>query len=180
MSWCVLSLDVSASSTGWSVLAPKFGDYGIITTDPKMTRSDRLFMFRIELIKLILNHRPTHIVMEDTFSGLNPKTLKILSEFAGVAKEVCQEFAQIDPYVISTNTVKAYFKTKAKEDMFNVVVEMLDFDESKWNFKKDNDIIDAIAMGLCYADNVIGINKFRQEKEYGYIYNIGGQDGKKY
>ena len=179
MSWCILSLDVSASSTGWAIMAPKFGDYGIITTSPKLLRSERLVVFRAELIKVILNYKPTAIVMEDTFSGLNPKTLKILSEFAGVAKETCQQFTQIDPYIISTNTIKAYFKTKAKEDMFDVVLELLEFDKSKWTFKKDNDIIDAIAMGICYADSVIGVESFREEREYGYIYNIGGKDGKK-
>jgi hypothetical protein len=60
------------------------------------------------------------------------------------------------------------------------VLSLLDFDKSKWTFKKDNDIIDAIAIGLCYADDIIGVNSFREEREYGYIYNIGGKDGKKY
>lgn len=171
MSWCILSLDVSASSTGWSIMAPKHADYGIITTNPKFDRSSRLLSFRFELGTILFKNRPTNIVIEDTFSGLNPKTLKILSEFAGVAKQTCQEFAKIDPYVISTNTVKSYFKTKTKEDMFDAVLDILDFDKEKWSFNKDNDIIDAIAMSMCYADMVLGIKNFREEKDYGYLYN---------
>jgi len=153
-------------------MAPKLGDYGIIKTSPKFNRSERLLLFKNELVSLIIMYKPTAIVIEDTFSGLNPKTLKILSEFAGVAKETCQQFAKIDPYVISTNTVKAYFKTKTKEDMFDVVVELLGFDIDKWTFKKDNDIIDAIAMAMCYTDNVLKLKIFREEKEYGFLYNI--------
>jgi len=171
MDWCVLSLDVSAASTGWAIMGSKVGDYGMIKTSPKLNRSERLLLFKNELVSLIIMYKPTSIVIEDTFSGLNPKTLKILSEFAGVAKEVCQEFARVDPYVISTNTVKAYFKTKTKEDMFHMVVEILDFDTNKWTFNKDNDIIDAIAMAMCYTDSVLKVKKFKEEKEYGFLYN---------
>lgn len=171
MDWCILSLDVSASSTGWAIMGPSFGDYGTIQTSDKLSRSERLMLFRNELIKLIVTFRPTFIVMEDVFSGANVKTLKILAEFAGVAKETCYAFTRVDPYVISNNTVKSFFKLKKKEDLFEFMLDVLDFEKDKWNFKKDNDIIDAIAMAMCYADHVLGIKRFKEDTEYGYFYN---------
>ena len=63
MDWCVLSLDVSAASTGWAVMSPAFGDYGTIKTSAKFNRSERLLLFRNELIKLIIIHKPTAITL---------------------------------------------------------------------------------------------------------------------
>ena len=162
-----LSFDISAASTGWCALAPEVFDYGIIKTNPKMNRSERLLTFRYKMLILFDRYKPDNIVVEDVFSGLNVKTLKILSEFAGVAKEVCQYECGIDPYVISTNTVKSYFKAKKKEDMFRFVQTLV---KGYWNFKKDNDIIDAIGQAMCYRDEVLNETNYREETEYGYKY----------
>ena len=116
-------------------MAERYADYGIIKTNNKNNRSERLNIFRKELVEVIRKNKTTHIVVEDIYSGLNAKTLKILAEFAGVAKEVCQEYLSIDPYVMSNNTTKAYFKVKTKEDLFNFLVDILDF-KSDWILKR--------------------------------------------
>lgn len=175
MKWVILSLDVSAASTGWCVMSDKNRSYGLITTKPKFNRSQRLNIFRKALTKILKDYNPTHIVIEDTYSGLNKKTLKILSEFAGVAKEACQAVCNIDPYVISTNTVKAYFKVKGKEDLFYFMLDVLDFEDKGLTFEKDNDIIDSIAQAMCYLDKVLGKRRFRTEKNYGFLYSIKGE-----
>lgn len=162
-----LSLDVSAASTGWCILSEDIYEYGIITTSPKQNRSERLLTFRDEMLILIDKVEPDNIVLEDVFSGLNVKTLKILAEWAGVTKEVCQYTCGIDPYVISTNTVKAYFKVKKKEGMFDFIVDLL---EQNWTFKKDNDIVDAIGQAVCYRDLILEESVYRHEFDYGYKY----------
>lgn len=172
MRWSILSLDVSAASTGWCIMTADYGCYGVIKTKASDPRSERLLDFRKQLIEVITTHKPTHIVIEDVYSGLNAKTLKILAEFAGVAKETCQEFSKVEPHVISTNTVKSYFKVKDKESLYNFVVDVLGFAEDKdWSFKKDNDVVDAIAMAICYLDSVLNVKKFRTKTDYGYVYN---------
>lgn len=170
----VLSLDISASSTGWSFCPVEDDNIisGVITTLPKYSRAERLVKYRIELTKLLKDLQPTHVVMEDVFAGLNPKTLVLLAKFAGVTEECCLSEFGIEPYIIHTNTVKSYFKVKTKEQLFDFVVTLLDW--QKFNFKRDNDIVDAISQLLVYYDQVLNAKKFREEKDYGFLYEVNG------
>lgn len=169
MSNGILSLDVSASSTGWCFTLDGVSfKSGLIETSPKLNRSARLKDFAVKLRELLIKLSPGYIVQEDTFSGINTKTLKILSEFAGVSKLVCMETLEIDPFIISNATVKSYFASSNKEDLFNFACVL--FDINGLTFKKDNDIIDAQAQLICYADTVLNKYKYRFDKTFGYIY----------
>ena len=167
--WSVLSLDVSAACTGWCIIhSNSFIKYGTIKANSKEDSATRLLSFRQQLISILNEYKPTHIIIEDVYSGLNVRTLKLLSEFAGVAKETCKEFTEITPYVISNNTVKSYFKVRTKEELFYFVTDI--FDNDTWSFKKDNDIVDAIAMCIYYLDIILGISGFKDTTDYGFIY----------
>ncbi len=171
----VLSLDISASSTGWAFGFGKVKvpvQHGIIKTSPKSSRPERLNYFKHELEKLLLKLKPSHVVMEDVYSGLNAKTLVLLAKFAGVAEECCYSITGIEPYIIHTSTVKAYFKAKKKEDVFDAISDIFEWDPDKFSFKKHNDVSDAIGQLLCYLDHVLNYRKFRAEKEYGYLYEV--------
>ena len=165
----VLSLDVSAASTGWCVLQDMGIHFGVIKTAAKLQNTERLLTFKTELCKILSTYKPTHIVIEDIFVGLNASTIKVLAEFAGVTKLTCIEFADIVPYIISTNTVKAYYKAKKKEMVFNFILDIL---EQTWPYKQYNDVVDALAQALCYADTVLKLKEFRFTKEYGYFYKV--------
>ena len=175
MLYRVLSFDISASSTGWAFTfgqaRGKF-NYGLIKTSPKFSRAQRLAYFRNEVIKLLLEFRPSHIVMEDVYAGRNPKTLVLLAKFAGVVEECSVSVAGVEPYIIHTNTVKSYFKAKNKETVFDMVADILDWEPDKVSFKKHNDIADAIAQLLCYYDHVLKIRSFKFERPYGYLYEV--------
>lgn len=165
----VLSLDVSASSTGWCFTSDgKLLHTGLIKTKGVGKAGERLAVYSEKLEKLLLYFSPEAIVMEDTFSGKNVRTLKLLSEFAGVTKYVCFNTLGVDPYVISNNTVKSYYKVRNKRNLFDFLVEILD--KKQLSFSKDNDIIDAVAQLFCYTHIVLGTYSFREEKEYGFIY----------
>lgn len=171
----VLSLDVSSSSTGWSFMfgaASRRFNYGLIKTNSKFSLSERLNFFRNELQKLLLEFRPTNVVIEDIYAGPNTKTLIMLSKFLGVAEECCFNMTGVQPYLMSTNTVKSYFKSKNKEDVFNSIVDLLDWENSNVSFKKHNDLTDSIAQLIVYYDLVLEYRKFRFEKEYGYLYEV--------
>jgi Holliday junction resolvasome RuvABC endonuclease subunit len=164
-----LSLDVSAASTGWCYTSDGVTfKHGTIVTKPKFTRAERLVTYNSELTKLLEKYSPTYIVIEDTFAGKNVKTLKVLSEFAGVTKFTCKKITGIDPYVISNHTVKAYFKVRTKESLFYFVYDI--FDIKDLTFKDDNDILDALAQLMCYSQDVLNLYTFRIETDYGFKY----------
>jgi Holliday junction resolvasome RuvABC endonuclease subunit len=165
----ILSLDVSAASTGWCVFQDTGIHFGTIKTSAKLQNAERLLTFKTELCKILETYKPTHIVIEDIFVGLNAATIKVLAEFAGVTKLTCKEVADIVPYVISTNTVKAYYKAKKKEMVFNFILDIID---QNWEYKHYNDIVDALSQVICYMDTVLKLKEFRFTKEYGYFYKI--------
>lgn len=168
----VLSLDISASSTGYA-FSPGAGcsvRYGVIETSSKCSRAHRLEIYRKKLSDLIEKFKPTHVVMEDVYSGPNVKTLVLLSKFAGVTEECCLSCFGIEPHLIHNGTVKAYFKVKNKEGLFNIVTDILDWVDA--TFKKSNDMTDAIGQLMCYYDSISTEDKFRYEKDYGYLYKI--------
>lgn len=166
----ILSLDI-ATTTGWATYTNKKKFIGgLIKTLPKWGEAKRLSYFRAELLKLFKKYKPTHVVMEDIYAGKNIKTLKLLAKFAGVTQECCITEIDIEPYIIHTSTVKAYFKAKGKEDLFGFVSGLIDWEDA--NFKKDNDMVDAIAQLMCYWDKVLKERQFRIEKEYGYLYEV--------
>jgi Holliday junction resolvasome RuvABC endonuclease subunit len=170
----VLSLDISASSTGWSFYSGKDADilFGLITTSPKCSRAERLVKYRGELFKLLNNLQPTYIVMEDVFAGLNSKTLVLLAKFAGVTEECCLSGFETEPYIIHNSTVKSFFKVRKKEEIFDIIVDIFDIEDNSFSFKKSNDITDSLAMLLCYLQQILGITEFRIEKNYGYLYEV--------
>jgi Holliday junction resolvasome RuvABC endonuclease subunit len=165
----IFSIDVSAASTGWCFTKDgKTFSVGTIKTLSKHSRSLRLLYFSNQLEELLLFYKPSHIVQEDTFSGKNIGTLKILSEFAGVSKYTCMKTLSIEPYILANTIVKSYFKANTKETLFYFLCEILNLENL--SFKKDNDIIDAHAQLLCFADDVLNKYKYRYIKDYGYLY----------
>ena len=170
----VLSLDI-ATTTGWAFmfgLAKSKFEFGIIKTNSKFNESQRLAYFRNELLKLLLEFRPSHVVIEDVYSGLNVNTMKLLAKFAGVAEECCASTAGIEPYIIHTSTVKSYFKAKSKEQLFYFLLEILGWENENLIFKKHNDVVDAIAQLIVYCDEVLKCKSFREDKDYGYLYEV--------
>jgi Holliday junction resolvasome RuvABC endonuclease subunit len=170
----VLSLDVSAASTGWAFKPARRGKikFGLIKTNSKLCEAERLMYFREQLQILLREFKPTHVVLEDLYAGRNVNTMKVLAKFAGVAEEVCMSERQIEPYIIHTNTVKAYLKARDKKAVYNFMIDILDWDEEKTTFGKDNDKTDAIAQLCCYCEQILECYKFRFEKDYGFLYEV--------
>jgi len=167
----ILSLDISSKSTGWCLIVDgKLKKSGVIKTDPKTDWAVRLAEFRGRLGSLLLDKYPTHVVIEDTFASKNIKVVKMLAQLGGVAMECCVTILKLSPYVMSNTTPKSYFKVKNKEQLFEVIVDYLNLPD-KWEFKKYNDMTDAIAQGICYYDMAFKKN-IKQEKPYGYLFKL--------
>lgn len=169
----VLSLDVSSSSTGWAFVSSKKKSkikYGLIKTSSKHSRPRRLLEYKKELKELLRRFKPTHIVIEDIYSGPNIKTLILLAKFAGITEECGLSTCAVEPYIIHNNTVKSYFKVKNKEEMFEFMVDIFEWKDA--NFNKHNDITDSLGQLLCYCDHVLNVSKYRFKKDYGYLYEV--------
>ncbi len=169
----VLSLDLSLASTGWAYTfgqARGIPNFGLIKTNPKFSHSERLAFFRNELTKLLQEFRPTFVVIEDVYSGINKNTLVSLSEVRGIAMETCFSVSAVEPYVINTNTVKSFFKVKNKKELFDVIVDILEWEGA--SFEKHNDLTDACAQLMAYYQDVLKYRKIREEKDYGFLYEV--------
>jgi len=150
----ILALDISTKSTGWFITK---GSCGLIEPDPELPFSEKLSVFRKNVVYLIERYNPDVVVIEDTYLRFNPRTLKQLSQFAGVAMEVCgSRKIQVDT-ITATQARKhccgnqeGNFK---KEQVFNYFVEKENFNtvcrrlfNRECNFSKDNDLTDAAAL----------------------------------
>lgn len=172
-----MSLDISASSTGWSVVKHGKLHYGTIKTNNKSSTSERLNYFRKELAELIVSMKPKEVLMEDTFVGLNPKVTKLLAKFGGVAEQLVYELLNKPPLIVDNKTVKAFFHVKKKDALFLVVLDLIDWVLNEGvsfnkNFKAYNDIIDSIAQLLYGCDVLLKYKKIKMEKEYGFRYEL--------
>lgn len=152
MSNTILALDVSSSSTGYSVI--KGGRwrkesenlYGVIKTKSKDTLGERLSQFRQEIVDILKLVKPTHVIIEDVFCGRNVKTLKLLARFNGVAVESVRTICKVEPVIVMPSTVRAFLKCgRKKEECFAYIVNRYSLD---WKFSKMNDVADSIALGL--------------------------------
>ena len=169
----VLSLDISSVSTGWSVYDGNNFICGTILLKKTMDKVVKLQKFREVLKNLLIKEKPTHIVIEAVFMGINVKTIKILSEFSGVAQECCLSTVNITPYIIENTTVKAFFKVRKKENLYHFVLSLFDLEEKDdMPFKTNNDIIDSIAQNIYYCDVVLDCAEFRSDTTYGYKYDL--------
>lgn len=170
----ILSLDISSTSTGWSFYYGNFNKikFGRIMPDKKLETAEKLNYFRKELIKIVKKLKPNEVVIEDTFFGRNAKVSKLLAKFAGVAEQVVLEYCKTCPYILVNTTVKSFFRALNKENLYYIIIDVMNFDENRFNYKEHNDITDSIAQLLFFYDSVLNIKMLRYEKEYGYLYEI--------
>jgi len=167
----IISLDISVKSTGWCHFVDgKLKSSGTITTHLKEEQPLRLSEFRSKLVSLLLDKKPTHVVIENSFAKTNIKVLKTLSQFAGVAYECAQSLIGVTAYTMNNATPKAYFKVKKKKQLYEVIVDFFELPDN-WTYKKCNDMTDAIGQAACYYEKVLE-NKLRIEQPYGYYYKI--------
>lgn len=147
----ILGLDVSSSCTGYAVLKKgrwrkSHSCYGKIELGSRLPISEKLSEFRKELFLLFDNVRPNKIIIEDVFSGRNVKTMKLLARFSGVAMEASHSYLSSPPTLALTAEVRSFLECgRTKEEAFEYICSRYNLD---WEFKKMNDVADAIALVL--------------------------------
>ena len=145
----ILGLDISAVSTGYSVMNRGRlvkSVCGMIKPKPRRPYGERLQTLEAEIKKLIRDNNPDEVIIEDIFKGRNAKTFKILSMFRGVAIKAIYDEMEKDPLSVMASQARALLGIKnTKEDAF-------DFINSKYklnyDFEEHNDITDSIVLSL--------------------------------
>jgi Holliday junction resolvasome RuvABC endonuclease subunit len=146
----ILALDISTKSTGWFVSKEACG---LIKIEPELELSQKLVQFRKVLIKLLMEHKPKVVVIEDVhyrrgFSNIH--TVKLLSKFGGVASEAAASKKAKVVLLTATAARKSLgLEGKVtKEDVFNYFNTTHSLG---WSFKEHNDITDAWMLHFAHC-----------------------------
>ena len=147
----ILGLDLALNKVGYAVfedgeLYTLPQSYGVVWTDGKLTQAGKLVSLRDTISALITRFSPDEVVIEDTFRGPNVTVFKTLSRCTGVIMELVRRELHKDPQVFLATQVRKPLKVKKKEEVFEYFNQKY---QLKLDFKKDNDITDA--MVLCYG-----------------------------
>lgn len=153
----LLSFDLSLSNSGWAVFTIedrelKLDTYGSIGTKRFAQRSTgmRLDYISKEVGKLYKEHKPTIVVKERSFSNFRITATQQIFKVNGVWEHTTyladqEDFSELTPsevkkYVTGDGKAKKDKVTKAVNDHFGLKLKAV-----------DNDIADAIAVGLAYC-----------------------------
>lgn len=146
----ILSFDISSVKTGYCLFNKGRlikSSLGLITTKSKDCLGKRLADFRKEMICVIRKYKPNIIVCEEIFKGRNINTFKILACFRGVAIQTIYEEIGKDPVSIMAAEARSTIGIgKSKEEAFDAVIDKYSLE---LDFEQDNDLADAIVLGLA-------------------------------
>jgi Holliday junction resolvasome RuvABC endonuclease subunit len=120
----------------------------MIKIKAKNLYGERLIQLEKGIKKILKKYKPDCVVIEDIFKGRNANTFKILSLFRGVAIKIIYEFIKQDPLSIMASRARSALGIKNhKEDAFAFIVAK--YPTLGLTFNKENDIADAIVLGLA-------------------------------
>ncbi|PGT10223.1 crossover junction endodeoxyribonuclease RuvC [Bacillus cereus] len=149
-----LGLDPSTKCTGYCVMDEKHDivEAGKIDIPTKGDEGDKI-LFQIERIEALFEkYDITKILCEDQFSKLNIDTLKKLTRVSGTILYLAKKHKLEIELIYPTSWRKSFHGSgKAKkEDTFHKVVAIYEFENLE--FKKDNDLTDAIGIAWACVD----------------------------
>lgn len=108
----IFGIDISSKCTGWSLLENgQLKEYGKIEPNSKMTMAQKLYLFQVELTKILDKYKPDYIAIEDVIYVHSQTTLKVLARFNGIACVCAYGITQQDPTL--------YEPTRWKKQLIN-------------------------------------------------------------
>lgn len=146
----ILAFDIASKNTGWAFIENgkiNKKHLGTIKINPKYVMGKRLSTFEKEICNLINIYKPNIICIENIFKGRNANTFKILSLFRGVAIKTSFEYNGKDPISIMAIQVRSIINLPNKKE--EVFCNLNNKYKLGFEFNSDNDVVDAIALGLA-------------------------------
>jgi crossover junction endodeoxyribonuclease RuvC len=150
----ILGIDPGTATTGFGLITKlkKTGefsltDFGVISTDNKLSDAWRLAVLAEDLEELIKKYKPNAVGIERLFLTSNQKTVMTVSQARGVALLVCQNHKlpifEFTPLQIK-NFICGYGKASKPQVQYVV--------QKTFKLKKPpkpDDAADALAIALC-------------------------------
>jgi Holliday junction resolvasome RuvABC endonuclease subunit len=95
----IMGVDISSRSSGWSIIEnDKLLEYGLIVPQSKsMTNAQKMYLFQVELRKIIDAKQPDEIAIEDVIQVRSISVLKLLARFNGIAIIESYRYTQKEP-----------------------------------------------------------------------------------
>ena len=157
----IFGIDPGLQRTGWGVIDVNGNRlthvaHGVIKTDPKEEMAQRLFAIFRDLSAMIVQWRPTHAAIEETFVNQNPASALKLGQARGVAMmapaNLGLSVAEYAPNLIKKSVVGA---GHAEKTQIQMMIKVLLATEAV------ADAADALAVAICHAHH--GMTKMRVE-----------------
>ena len=150
----VLGVDPGVSETGWAVLqagegaAPRLVASGLIKTRPGPALSERLHAIHAELSRVIGEHRPDSVAVEEMFFVKIAHTIRNTLQARGVvllaAAQARRPVSEYNPRTVKLSLTGSGSAPKAQ--MQSVVQKALALAERL----SPDDVADAAAIALCH------------------------------
>ena len=147
----VLAIDPGTLRAGYGVLTghwhtPEALDYGTIKMPAKLPIEERLHFLHIEIGKLIAQHQPDAVAVEEPFVGKGPRSSIAVGQAQAIVF-ISAASNRIPVHKYAPATVKAAMGSGAasKELVRQMVQTILKIDGIT-----SNDTADALAVGICH------------------------------
>jgi len=157
MRYVILGIDPGIADTGYGVIRKEEGDkiscldYGSITTSSKMQLPARLKLLYEQLLKLIKNHKPEIIAVEQLFFCKNVKTALVVGHARGVVLLVAEQCG-LPVFEFTPLQVKQAVSSYGQADKTQVQ-KMVKLLLNLKNIPKPDDAADALAVAICGANS---------------------------
>ena len=151
----IIGIDPGTAITGYGIIENKAGelkaiDYGCILTKPSLTTAERLKETDSKFVKLIKEHKPEKVAVEDIFFFKNAKTIIKVSQARGVilfrASKMMIPVFEHTPLQVK-QSVTGYGRAD-KNQVQQMVKAILKLKETP----KPDDAADALAIAICCAN----------------------------
>ncbi|MEW6276986.1 MAG: crossover junction endodeoxyribonuclease RuvC [Candidatus Eremiobacterota bacterium] len=149
----ILGVDPGTARTGYGVLAVENGrvtalDYGCLTTTPQDARAERLRLLFEAFNRVVEQHRPGRVVVEQLFFNRNVTTALAVGEARGVilltAAQHGLEVCEYNPVQVKESLTG--YGSASKDQVRQMVMLQLGLEKPP----RPDDVSDALAIALCY------------------------------
>jgi crossover junction endodeoxyribonuclease RuvC len=157
----IFGIDPGLQRTGWGVIDVNGNRlthvaHGVVTTNPKDDTAQRLFTIFRDLSAMIVQWKPTHAAIEETFVNQNPASTLKLGQARGVAMmapaNLGLSVAEYPANLVKKSVVGA---GHAEKNQVAMMIKVLLATEAV------ADAADALAVAICHAHH--GMTKIRVE-----------------
>jgi crossover junction endodeoxyribonuclease RuvC len=159
----VLGIDCGTECTGWGVVEMDARDrlvclaFGAIRLSPSEKMARRLTIVFEQLSKLLAQHRPERVAIEDVFYAVNAKSALKLGQVRGVAMLAASTLGiEVTEYApLSIKSAVVGYGRAEKEQVQMMVARLLRLDETP----QPADAADALAIAICDLHTCATLNR---------------------